>query len=141
MTGIAARDDSTFIRYSFRLSLAVHVFESLVDQCLDLIDSDAHVSCVRKQSVDALTKNSVPLSPGKRRGRIRDECADRATLEHDAGVFQLTIGARHGVRVDQKLLGQSTNGRQLFRGRQYARGHQIFDLVEDLLVHRQSIVR
>ncbi len=81
------------------------------------------------------------LLAGQRRAGVGDVGARTVALVNDPFALQFQIGAGHGVGIDQQLMGQHTDGRDFVPRRQPARGDQIFDLVGDLQIDRNTVAR
>ena len=105
----------------------------------DVFERDVHLAGFGQQGVDAFGEDLQPLAAGQRRALVGDVRAGGAAFFDDAGRFQLAVGAGDGVRVDEQLLGQHADRRQLFAGGEPAGGDQVFDLVDDLQVDRDAV--
>src|SRR5579871_4308823 len=91
----------------------LHGLVTLLEQLDELREADVHLSGFREQSVGSLGEDAQLLLAGQGRAALGDIGARRAPLDDDAGRLQLAVGPGYGVRVDDELLGEDADGRQL----------------------------
>ena len=91
--------------------------------------------------IDALAQAVQALLLGARLGPVGDVGAGGPAIGQHAGRRQFAIGTGHGVGIDDELLGEHPDRRQLLARRQPSRRHQGLDLLDDLLIDRHTVGR
>ncbi len=124
---------------SFLNSGGVHGRIALLHEFDDIFESDIHLAGLGQQSVDLPGKNLDPLAAGQRRALFGNVSPRRASFFHDAGGFELAIGAGHGVGIDEQPTGKDATRGKLFSRCQSPRGDEVLDLLDDLEINRDSV--
>ena len=102
---------------------------------------DAGLVIRREKGVGAYAEDLDPFLACQRRARIRNIGAGAVPLRDDPFALQFEVGPGHSVGINQQLLGEHADGRQFLPGGQTATGDQILDLVDDLHIDRNAVVR